>query len=125
MQFRRRVCTLKVYSTLKTMPRRETVAGHDVFCFSSVRPIRSGLTSGGLWLTALSWELQRIAIRMPKSNDFFGVWVAVAVPCGLQQKDGGRRSLFAVSSCRNRKYREGYRCLLAGLYAFSASKPRW
>ncbi len=70
----------------------------------------AGFVGGRFQLPAFIVKTPRLAIRMTRALFARGRWVAGGAESALQQKDGGRRSLFAVSSCRNRKNREGDRC---------------
>lgn len=90
----------------KSAPRRKLSVGGRVLLptggprASAGVPVPAGVLSG--W----KQELQSVANRMPRSGFGRGGRFAFAVLSGLQRKDGGRRSLFAVSSCRNRETRE-------------------
>ncbi len=105
--WRRQVAMVVGKVRQKTSPRRMRAAGGRCLPPTGGVHATAGFVVGRIQLPAFNVKTPRLAIRMTRALFARGRWVAGGAESALQQKDGGRRSLFAVSSCRNRKNREG------------------
>ena len=86
--------------------RRKAGAGGRILSRTDRVSVPVGGVVGRFETTGLSLEILSVAKRMTRWFAWRGGWFACGSLSDLQEKDEGRRSLFSVSSCRNRKTRE-------------------